>query len=428
MRKSGGAVIPMQQIQQNQNLNSGFSEDFKDVNFLFPSENNIEKIVFDKSFVPFKSTVCDFLNEVSQHIMREAEARQFSDVITFGFFCRRANIEQLKKSYGERLNRRLGRGVAFHIAPSNVPINFAYTLVAGLLAGNRCIVRSSSKDFPQTRLLCRIFNEVASKKDFSKMKEIFSVVMYNHSTEVTEKFSALSDIRVIWGGDNTIAEIRKAPLKPRAFDITFADRYSFAVFDAAFVRSLSDEELKKTAQNFYNDTYLYDQNACSSPRLIVWLGKEDDCVPAKEKFWSFVHANIAQKYTLEPILAVDKLTASYKSALELAGVKKEACKDNLITRLHLESLPQNITDYTCAGGCYLEYDTQNLGDIAPVVSKKFQTLSYLGMDADVLRDFVIKNGLPGIDRIVPVGKTSDFCLEWDGYDLIETMSRGVLAV
>jgi hypothetical protein len=29
----------------------------------------------------------------------------------------------------------------------------------------------------------------------------------------------------------------------------------------------------------------------------------------------------------------------------------------------------------------------------------------------------------GIDRIVPIGKTTDFNLIWDGYDLINVLSR-----
>ena len=39
----------------------------------------------------------------------------------------------LKKEYKKDESLRLGRGIIFHIAPSNVPINFAYSLVAGLL-------------------------------------------------------------------------------------------------------------------------------------------------------------------------------------------------------------------------------------------------------------------------------------------------------
>ena len=404
-------------MQQNSN------NVINNIKFLFPQNNNLDSLINHKSFVPFEKKICDFLNEVSKVILKDTEAKQYPDVITFGFFCRKANIEQIKKTYEGRLNGRLGRGLTFHIAPSNVPINFAYTLISGLLSGNRCIVRASSKDFPQTRLLCRIFNSITEQKEFELLKDIFAVIMYEHSQEITEALSKLADIRIIWGGDNTISEIRKSPLKPRAFDITFADRYSFAIFDADYVLRQNESEMKKIAQDFYNDTYLYDQNACSSPRLIIWLGNEEQITNAKEKFWNAVYENISTKYSLAPILAVDKLSASYKTAIELKDIKVEKVKDNIITRILLPDLPVNITEYTCAGGCYLEYNTESVEDLTAIVNKKFQTFSYLGIDPERIKKFVIDNGLSGIDRIVPVGKTADFSFVWDGYDLILTRSR-----
>ena len=405
-----------------------FSAVRNEVKFLFPALENIDGVVNHKSFAPFDNLVCAFLNEVSRKLLADSEAKAYPDVVTFAFFCRKANVEQMKNAYGGRLQGRLGCGVTFHIAPSNVPINFAYTLVAGLLAGNRCIVRASSKDFAQTRIVCKAFCSVAEMPEYEDLKNIFSVVMFNHSTKVMDFFSSICDIRIVWGGDNTIAEIRKSPLQPRATEITFADRYSLAVFDAKYVVSLNDDEMKKIAQFFYNDTYLYDQNACSSPRLIVWCGDKDLCGKAKEKFWNAIHKNISSKYSLAPILSVDKLTAQYKCAVELDAVKIEKSQDNLITRVLLKTLPCNLNEYTCAGGFYLEYDTDNLTDIVPVVTRKFQTLSYLGGDAAELQDFVVQNGLSGIDRIVPVGKTADFSLVWDGYDLIESMSRAVSTI
>ena len=30
---------------------------------------------------------------------------------------------------------------------------------------------------------------------------------------------------------------------------------------------------KSIVKNFYNDTFLNDQNACTTPHLIIWLGK-----------------------------------------------------------------------------------------------------------------------------------------------------------
>jgi len=41
----------------------------------------------------------------------------------------------------------VGRGVAFHIVPSNVPVNYAYALFTGLLCSNANVVLVPSKDF-----------------------------------------------------------------------------------------------------------------------------------------------------------------------------------------------------------------------------------------------------------------------------------------
>ena len=43
----------------------------------------------------------------------------------------------------------------------------------------------------------------------------------------------------------------------------------------------------------------------------------------------------------------------------------------------------------------------------------------------MLKKFVIKNNLSGIDRIVPIGQALDISFFWDGYDLNRILSRVV---
>lgn len=366
----------------------------------------------------FDDEICEFLNALSSEIMKSRAAKSFPDVVTFGFFCRKANIMQLKEKYYEY--GRIGRGFSLHIAPLNVPINFAYSMVSGLLAGNPCVVRASSKNFEQVTLLCDLMKQTAEKYSGS---EYISVVQYGREKEVNDYLSALSDVRVIWGGDNTINEIRKSLLPTRAVEVTFADRYSLCVLDAKDVLQMS--EWDKIAQDFYNDTYLYDQNACSSPRLMYWLGNENDVKQAKELFWNKIHDFISKKYKIEPVIAVDKLTMDYRVAIENEGVVLEKHKDNLFNRIKVPNLEMNLSMYACPGGSYLEYDSKTLNELSKAVSKKFQTLSYLGGNPEKYREFVIEKGLPGIDRIVPMGKTADFSLTWDGNDLINNLSRKI---
>ena len=64
-----------------------------------------------------------------------------------------------------------------------------------------------------------------------------------------------------------------------------------------------------------------------------------------------------------------------------------------------------------------------MSELSSKIDDRFQTLTYYGMNIELLRNFVLKNNLVGIDRIVPIGKALDMGHIWDGVDLIKTLSR-----
>ena len=43
----------------------------------------------------------------------------------------------------------MGRGLIFHITPTNVPTNFFYSFIFSLLSGNSNIVKLPTKDFEE---------------------------------------------------------------------------------------------------------------------------------------------------------------------------------------------------------------------------------------------------------------------------------------
>jgi hypothetical protein len=314
---------------------------------------------------------------------------------------------------------RLGRGVAFHIAPSNVPLNFAYSMATGMLAGNANVVRLPSKDFEQTNLLCRITEKTLSSGKFPDMASRLCLVRYMHDKEVTDAISAICSSRLIWGGDSTIAEIRKSPLPPRANEITFADRFSICVINAD--KYLTDCDKTKTARDFFNDTYLTDQNACTSPRIVVWFGFKRE--KAKKVFWNALHEQLSG-YELQPVQTVNKLSALYKFAAN-SECRLSKYDNYKIMRAAISELNADVLDNLENSGYFYEYDADTLNEILPLCIRKCQTLSYIGTDPVELQAFILANAPAGIDRIVPVGKTMDFALVWDGVDLIRTLSRTV---
>lgn len=391
---------------------------------LFPIHIDWDKFTAYRPDVPFSDEVVEFLNALSGALMKDRQSRLFPDAITFAYFCRKANLQKLKAQYVREGELRLGRGVLFHIAPSNVPINFGYSLVAGLLAGNANVVRVSSKQFPQVDIIIKHLYELMESGQYDDVANRIALVRYDRTSDASAYFSSVANVRVIWGGDATIQAIRQNAIPARSFDLCFADRYSIAAIRPSAILNATDADMKKLAEAFYNDTYLFDQNACSAPHIIFWMNDNENTnvKEAKERFWTTVHEYVAAKYQLQAVMSVDKLTAFYRQAACM-DIKAEVMPDNVVVRAELKEVPMNIEDFRCACGYFSEKTISSLDEIAHLITIKYQTLGYYGFERGEMVKFVRKNRFLGLDRIVPIGETTAFALTWDGYNLIDTFTR-----
>ena len=129
----------------------------------------------------FSSDVIAYLDALSKEIKKDTRLKYFPDVAAFSFFCRRANILQLKKHFLRNNKHRIGRGTIFHIAPSNIPVNFAFSLVAGLLSGNTNIVRVPSRDFDQVSIIIDAINNLSKISEFDAITDRIILVRYDSS-------------------------------------------------------------------------------------------------------------------------------------------------------------------------------------------------------------------------------------------------------
>ena len=106
----------------------------------------------------------------------------------------------------------------------------------------------------------------------------------------------------------------------------------------------------------------------------------------------------------------------------MPGVKTEPHEDNLIIRVAVEKAAADLMELKDNSGYFFEYDCKNLLEIKPLCDdKRCQTISYIGKKKMLLP--LLRSGIKGVDRIVPVGKTMDFGLLWDGYDLAAQLTR-----
>ena len=93
-----------------------------------------------------------------------------------------------------------------------------------------------------------------------------------------------------------------------------------------------------------------------------------------------------------------------------------------MTRIRVDRLEREAIDCFGNSGLFLEYDASDVSEIKIICDdSRCQTISYIG-DTKMF-DSLLESGLKGVDRIVPFGKTMDFDLIWDGYDLITHLTR-----
>ena len=68
-------------------------------------KNNKIKIILGYSQIkernvnPFDKISIEFLSSLSKEIFKEKKTKKYSDIITLGFWCRKQNLENLKKIY-----------------------------------------------------------------------------------------------------------------------------------------------------------------------------------------------------------------------------------------------------------------------------------------------------------------------------------------
>ena len=388
---------------------------FSQISYLVGNESILANIANVPILPMFSEQMKDFLYNLSAEILKDKRTKLFADVSSYAFWIRKAHIQKAQPKF-HNIENRVGRGVAFHIAPSNVPVNFAVSFTSALLAGNPCVVRVSNKEFEQVSIICNAINKVI-QNDMPKMQKYICIIRYEHSTEITQMLSSMCDIRIIWGGNETINEVRKAKLPPRAIEMTFADRHSLSIINA-------DEYLQadfdKISKGFYIDTYFTDQNACSSPRLVVWTG--NNIKEAQKIFWQKLEDKVKKEYEFKAIQAINKIDSFCKFAATHKNVSVIK-NSNYVVRIQIKYINENLMDYKDNSGFFFEYETQNLEDIVPILTKPCQTISYYGIDKAKIKELVLKFGTKGVDRIVEIGDTMNLSFIWDGYNMIEAMTR-----
>lgn len=379
------------------------------------------KVIINK---PFDELSIRFLEDLSGEIKKINKIYTYPDLVYLMMWCAKKNLLKLKKKYKSN-SFKIGRGLVFHVCPNNVPVNFIYSFIIGLLSGNSNIVKLPSKNFKERNILLKSINKLFNLKRYQDFKKSNLFINYDHEQEnyLTEHISSKSDARIIWGGDKTIETLKKIITPARCIDVCFADRYSVSIINGKKFNLLKQSSLDLLARKYFYDVYSMDQLACNSPHFLFWIGK----ISEKNKNYFFKKiSNIAQKkFSFDEIHMMNKYSNLTDKIMKYKNIGSVKMYENYLYTVKINNQNIDIENIRGVNGIIFQLHIQNINKLSNYVKKKCQTITYFGVRNKEFESLITKYNLLGGDRIVEIGKAFNFNLIWDGIDTINILSRTV---
>ena len=369
---------------------------------------------------PFSEARLALAAEVGGAILRRGAQNSSAAVVHFAYWTRSAALKRLAAEFRDRLPggcQARPIGLVFHLPPQNVETVFLYSWMLSYLAGNANIVRLPTALGDEMRSLLDLF--LAAFERAGETSQLF--VNYPSASDLSVRISAESDARIVWGGDAKVRAFADVPLRLGGKSVWFGDRFSLSALNGAELAALDDKARRSLAEAFYNDVYVFDQMACSSPHVVYVAGDRDKHGAAVRALLDSV-AEVARDKQVVPATghAIRKMVEAFAAAGR-GDADSLYWGDNLLTAAEVTS-PDHAERRV--GGGYLEYRfIPGLEALDPVVREHHQTLTYFGFTKDEMFAFAGRRPDPGLTRIVPVGQALDFDFVWDGYDLPRELTR-----
>ncbi len=365
-----------------------------------------------------------FLIAFSRRLLRPDLARRHPELGSLGFFLRKGELARAVERLGDGVagQRRAPRGLVVHFPPANVDTIFVYSWALSALAGNHNIVRVSARAAGAAQAVLEALNDVLADAH-PAIGQTQRMVMYDRDDAVTGALVGACDLRVLWGGDQSVNELRRHPIRPLARDLAFPDRSSFAAIFVPGWRAAPREERRAAVEGFANDVYWFDQAACSSPRALFWIDPgEENAAVARAEFDELLEEVVARRgWGVDPAMAVEKHVATYGLAATGAATKV-LFNGNAVANVSLAGLG-DVQRRWLGAGTICHVTAGSLAELAPAIQRKDQTLSQYGFTMSELDDFVTALAGRGIDRIVPFGQALTFAGTWDGCNLLHEFTR-----
>ncbi len=371
-----------------------------------------KKLKKNKSY-PFSNKVISVFDKISKRILSDKSLISLPDVFSFGFWCRKNNLKILKKKFNKNKDD-IGVGLIFHVPSSNIPVLPLYSLAFGVLTGNSNIIRIPKQNIVYLKKVISVIREEFKSKNLH-LNNLF--ISYNRDEKISKELSLISNARMIWGSDKTIQKFKNYKTKQKCKDLMFGDKYSIAIFH---LENKDKKIMPKIIKKFYNDTFVVDQNACSSPSIIFWYRTEIRLISL---FWKELNKLVLKQYKISYGISSKRFEYLNDLLIKYNNISLDSDEKNTFFRLKIDS-NLNYKYFKGFAGIFFERHLESLKKFKKILNNKMQTLSFYGLSDASLNE--VKKQISkkkSINRIVEIGRTLEMDFIWDGKNVYKSLTK-----
>src|SRR3989344_2947281 len=236
--------------------------------------------------------ITGILNEFSMHILKSEALRNLEGAAYLSNWLRKSNFEAMLKDnlrdpaildkyveMGNKMIKAQPRGIAVHWIAGNIQMLALHSLFQSMAAKNANIVRVPLVSVKTVLAFLKEFGNVSydEVRGHDLLEAVTIIYVPSKDIISNEAISRMADIRIIWGGENAVREIRKLDVMSHCMDMIFGPKYSFGIIDKKAVESANFDRILR---NFILDIIFSEQTSCTSPHVLFFeaSGAEMDMI------------------------------------------------------------------------------------------------------------------------------------------------------
>jgi len=308
-------------------------------------------------------------------------------------------------------------GIIFHIAPGNVFLGIADSIIMAFITKNASLVKLSSRDTYFPDFFKRSLDKIDKDGIVSSCLELIEA---DHDSSILIDCCKNSDAIMFWGGKNAEDHYRNITPDNVKF-ISNGPRYSLSLIEES---AMTDKDYKGLAK----DIISWEQQACSSPQAVYIIG---DTIKACERLKDSLK---------EQIKALSYKELSLDEKIEILKIREQHRMDALCNDIDwpehfineafslLPLINEKIKPSPLHRNVYIK-SISSISEFFNSIKSYNSILQTLGtrLSQKNKEKLLSRSKKSGFTRIVPPGKMSEglFGAPHDGHYLLQELIRFV---